>query len=121
MAWWCPTWSARGPTVSASEAKPRLSELLRETERGRSFVIRRRGKPVARLVPYVRDEQTTDLSRVLKAFCEIPGRVSGQVKVRRLIEEGRRFWWPAACPGRQRAGREPDSPVGPRCAGSSPA
>ena len=34
--------------VSAFEAKTRLSELLRETERGRSFVIRRRGKAVAR-------------------------------------------------------------------------
>ena len=35
--------------VSAFEAKTRLSELLRETEHGRSFVIRRRGKAVARL------------------------------------------------------------------------
>jgi len=77
--------------VTAFEAKTRLSELLRETERGRSFVIRRRGKPVARLVPYVRDERTTDLSRVFKAFREVRGRVSGRVKVRRLIEEGRRF------------------------------
>ncbi len=77
--------------VTAFEAKTHLSELLRETERGRSFVIRRRGKPVARLVPYVRDEQTSDLSRVLKAFREIRGRVSGRLKVRRLIEEGRRF------------------------------
>lgn len=77
--------------VTAFEAKTRLSELLRETERGRSFVIRRRGKPVARLVPYVRDEQTADLNRVLKAFREIRSRVSGPVKVRRLIDEGRRF------------------------------
>lgn len=30
--------------VSAFQAKTRLSELLRETERGRSFVIRRRGR-----------------------------------------------------------------------------
>jgi prevent-host-death family protein len=80
-----------GADVTAFEAKTRLSELLREAERGRSFVIRRRGKPVARLVPYVRDEQKVDLSRVLKAFREIRGRVSAPVKVRRLIEEGRRF------------------------------
>lgn len=37
--------------VSAFEAKTRLSELLRETEAGRSFVIRRRGKDVAQLIP----------------------------------------------------------------------
>jgi len=36
------------------------------------------------------DEQTADLSRVLKAFREIRSRVSGPVKVRRLIDEGRR-------------------------------
>ena len=59
-----------GADVTAFEAKTRLSELLRETERGRSFVIRRRGKPVARLVPYVRDEQTADLGPILKAFRE---------------------------------------------------
>jgi prevent-host-death family protein len=80
-----------GADVTAFEAKTRLSELLRETERGRSFVIRRRGKPVARLVPYVRDEQIADLSPILKAFREIRSRVSGPVKVRRLIDEGRRF------------------------------
>ena len=37
--------------IGAFEAKTRLSELLRQTERGRSFVILRRGKAVARLVP----------------------------------------------------------------------
>ncbi len=37
--------------IGAFEAKTRLSELLRETESGCSFVIHRRGRPVARLVP----------------------------------------------------------------------
>jgi prevent-host-death family protein len=83
--------SDSGADVTAFEAKTRLSELLREAERGRSFVIRRRGKPVARLVPYVRDEPPADLRRVLEAFREIRRRVSRPVKVRRLIEEGRRF------------------------------
>ncbi len=77
--------------VTAFEAKTRLSELLREAERGRSFVIRRRGKPVARLVPFVQDRRPTDLNRTLKAFREIRSRLSGRVKVRRLIDEGRRF------------------------------
>jgi prevent-host-death family protein len=77
--------------VTAFEAKTRLSELLREAERGRSFVIRRRGKPVARLVPFARDRLTADFKRTLKAFREIRSRLSGRVKVRRLIDEGRRF------------------------------
>jgi antitoxin (DNA-binding transcriptional repressor) of toxin-antitoxin stability system len=40
--------------VSAFQAKTRLSELLRETERGRSFIIRRRGKVVAHNGPGAR-------------------------------------------------------------------
>ena len=37
--------------IGASEARKRFAEFLRETEQGRSFVILRRGKAVARLVP----------------------------------------------------------------------
>ena len=54
-------------------------------------MIRRRGKPVARLVPFVQDGPTADPSRILKAFREIRSRLSGRVKVRQLIDEGRRF------------------------------
>ncbi|MBI4561154.1 MAG: type II toxin-antitoxin system prevent-host-death family antitoxin [Candidatus Rokubacteria bacterium] len=77
--------------VSAFEATTRLSELLRETERGRSFVISRRGKAVARLVPPAPEEHALDLSRVLASFRDIRKRVSGTLKIRKLIEEGRRY------------------------------
>lgn len=40
--------------VNVYEAKTRLSALLAEVERGEDVVIARNGKPVARLVPYVR-------------------------------------------------------------------
>ncbi len=77
--------------VSAFEAKTRLSELLRETERGRSFVIRRRGKAVARLVPPADKEKSSDLIEVLASFREIRKRIPGTLKVRALVENGRRF------------------------------
>ncbi len=77
--------------VSAFEAKTHLSELLRETERGRSFEIRRRGKAVARLVPPVKEEPASDLARIIAAFREIRKRIPARVKIRRLIEEGRRY------------------------------
>ena len=76
--------------VSAFEAKTRLSELLRETERGISFVICRRGKPVARLVPPAREEQAADLKQILASFREIRKRIPGTLRVRDLIEKGRR-------------------------------
>ncbi len=75
--------------ISAFEAKTHLSALLRETEGGKSFIIRRRGKPVARLVPPV-DEEKSDPAAVIEALHEIRSRVSGRIKIKAMIEEGRR-------------------------------
>jgi prevent-host-death family protein len=77
--------------VNAFEAKTKLSELLRETEQGGSFVIYRRGREVARLVPPVKEEQDMDLKQVLSSFREIRDRIHGKVPIRQLVEEGRRF------------------------------
>jgi prevent-host-death family protein len=82
---------AKSQKVSAFEAKTRLSELLRETEQGSSFVICRRGKEVARLVPPVKEEQEGDLKQVLSSFREIRERIPGKVSIRHLVKEGRRF------------------------------
>lgn len=82
--------SMKHADVSAFEAKTRLSELLRETESGRSFVIRRRGKAVARLIPPGKEAPTPAPSEVLASFREIRKRVRGTVSVRELVEEGRR-------------------------------
>jgi antitoxin (DNA-binding transcriptional repressor) of toxin-antitoxin stability system len=76
--------------IGSFEAKTRLAELLRETERGRSFVIRRRGKVVARLVPPGDDEEP-DYNELLEEFREIRKRVGPGLSIRELIEEGRRF------------------------------
>ncbi len=80
----------KGDKIGAFEAKTKLSELLRETEQGRSFRILRRGKEVARLVPPERFEES-DLKNCLERFREIRSRVKGTVKVKDLIKEGRRY------------------------------
>jgi len=77
--------------IGAFEAKARLSEVLRETERGMSYVIRRRGKPVARLIPPTPRTEAEDLSKILASFSEIRRRVPGTVSIRELINVGRRF------------------------------
>jgi len=75
--------------VGAFEAKNRLSELLRATEAGRSFVITRRGRAVARLVPA---EQTSDdLQALHDAFVEFRSGIDETMSVRDLVEEGRRW------------------------------
>jgi antitoxin (DNA-binding transcriptional repressor) of toxin-antitoxin stability system len=77
--------------VNAFEAKTRLSELLRETEKGVSFRILRRGKEVAWLIPPLKEDRKRGLKQVLTSFKEVRGRVPGKIKIRELIEEGRRF------------------------------
>ena len=77
--------------VNAFEAKTRLSELLRETERGASYIICRRGKEVARLTPPVKETEEINLKEVLSSFLQIREQISDKVNIRELIEEGRRF------------------------------
>ena len=76
--------------IGAFEAKNRLSELLRATEAGRSFVITRRGRAVARLVP-ARDRTSEDLRALQAAFVEFRSGIEGTVSVRELVDEGRRW------------------------------
>ena len=75
--------------VGAFEAKNRLAELLREAEAGRSVIITRRGRAVARLVPAVEDV-SKDLSELRAAFAEFRSGIEGPLNVRELVEEGRR-------------------------------
>ena len=77
--------------IGAFEAKTRLSELVRKVEQGESFIICRRGKEVARLVPPVREEPEVDLKKILSSFRAIRNKISGKVDIRKLIEQGRRF------------------------------
>ena len=76
--------------IGAFEAKNRLSELLRAAEAGRSIVITRHGRPVARLVP-ADDGTTRDLAELRAAFAEVRRGIEGTVDVRELVEEGRRW------------------------------
>lgn len=77
--------------IDSFEAKTRLAELLRETEKGRSFVIRRRGKIVAHLVPPGDDDDEPDFAELLEEFRKILKAVGPGLSIRDLIEEGRRL------------------------------
>ena len=43
-------------TVSLTFANQQFSTLIKEVERGESFLISRRGRPVARIVPHTADK-----------------------------------------------------------------
>jgi len=77
----------RGSTV---DAKSSLPKLLQKVETGRSsIIITRRGKPVARLVPYADDKIQPSKEDILKQFDEIRNNVKGEVDIKAYIAEGR--------------------------------
>lgn len=76
--------------VGVYEAKTRFCELVERAESGRSTVITKRGRVVAKIVP-ARVPQW-DRAAVLEeaeAFRRSV-RIKGKVNIRSLIEEGRR-------------------------------
>ncbi len=76
--------------VSAFDAKTRLSALIRDVEEGHSFIITRRGKPVARLEPVAKPADLVS-SDTLAAFRSIRQRVKGKGSIHQLIGEGRKY------------------------------
>ncbi|MFO7957152.1 MAG: type II toxin-antitoxin system prevent-host-death family antitoxin [Candidatus Brocadiia bacterium] len=69
-------------TVSMSEARRRLSDLVRAAERGESVTITRRGKQVARIVPARRERLRAlpDLSE-FRASIEVRGKPLSQTVI----------------------------------------
>jgi prevent-host-death family protein len=45
-------------SITLREANQRFARLIRAVEEGREFIVTRRGNPVARIVPAVRDRRT---------------------------------------------------------------
>ena len=58
------------PITNISEAKARLSSLLRRVEEGEEVVIGRAGKPIARLVPFERPARPRQ-----------PGALAGRIRI----------------------------------------
>ena len=80
-------------TVGSYEAKTHLPQLLDRVEHGETIVITRHGKPVARLVPAAAATPRPDVRRAVAdmlALRDRHGPKLGGLKVRDLIEEGRR-------------------------------
>lgn len=79
-------------TISFYEARTRLSELLDQVAKGKKILITRRGKPAALLSPPPGVEK--DLKKVIqefKAYSKRQGRTLGNLTIREMIEDGRRF------------------------------
>ncbi len=78
-------------TISAFDAKIHLSKLLQEVEQGHVITITKRGKPVARLVPYSDSSNSMDKKELLNQFKKIRKKVKDSVNIKSYISEGRKY------------------------------
>lgn len=76
--------------IGSFEAKTRLAELLREAENGTAYVIRRRGKDVARLMPPADKPDAAALALLKADLRAFRGQFRGGFDIKGLIREGRR-------------------------------
>jgi prevent-host-death family protein len=60
--------------INAKEARGKLSSLLKKVEKGDEIVVLRRGKQVARLVPFQRKQQHLPQLREFRASIKVKGR-----------------------------------------------
>ena len=63
--------------ITASEANQHFSELLRDVADGQSFTVTSRGRPVARVLPIDRREESRSVRQLLRFLASLPVRHSG--------------------------------------------
>ena len=79
-------------TIGTFEAKTHFSKIIEKVENGAEFIITRRGKPIAKIVPFrqepemTRSEAVAKLMEMRKLYRGEPG----SFDIRAAIEEGRR-------------------------------
>jgi len=78
--------------VGTFEAKTHFSQLIEKVENGADFVITKRGKPVAKIIPFEQEKKMTRMEAI-EQFREIRKLYRGEpgsFNIREAIEEGRR-------------------------------
>ncbi len=83
---------AKTKKIGAFDAKTHLSKILEEVEKGEEYVITRRGKPSAKLVPYRDADYELKMDEILARFDRIRNSVKRRVTIKEIkewIAEGR--------------------------------
>ena len=78
--------------VGAFEAKTHLSDLLDRVSRGEKITITRHGVPAAILVPIAEAKVKLTHEEIVEGMRKLRKRIrSGEINVRQMVAEGRRF------------------------------
>ncbi|MCL6445289.1 MAG: type II toxin-antitoxin system prevent-host-death family antitoxin [Alicyclobacillus sp.] len=76
--------------VGAYDVRTHFAELLDEVENGEVILVTRRGKPVAKIVPYHTEQMSLD--DIMGEFERLRKQISTEgPSIREMIEEGRRY------------------------------
>jgi prevent-host-death family protein len=80
-------------TLGTFDAKTRFSEIISNVESGADYIITKRGKPVAKIIPFVKEDKRMEWGDFL-SYCEefrkhYRGK-PGDFNIKEAIEEGRR-------------------------------
>ncbi len=78
-------------TIGVFDAKTHLSQLLEEVKNGNEITITKRGKPIARLIPFKNEKKNESIKEILETFDTIRESVKGKVHIKSYIAEGRKY------------------------------
>ncbi len=73
--------------INAKEARGKLSYLLKRIEKGDEIVVLRRGKQVARLIPFQREKKQLPRLKEFRASVKVKGEHFSAVVLRDRREE----------------------------------
>jgi prevent-host-death family protein len=79
-------------TIGAFEAKTHFSRIVEKAEQGDDFIITRRGKPVAKIIPFEQKPEMTRSEAIEKLveMRKLYRGKSGSFNIREAIEDGRK-------------------------------
>ena len=78
--------------IGAFEAKTHFSQIIEKVQHGEDFVITKRGKPVAKIIPFKQEQEMTRMEAIekLMEMRKLYRGKPGSFNIREAIEEGRR-------------------------------
>ncbi len=82
---------AKSKSVGSFEAKTHLSNLIDNVIKGHDYIITKRGKPVARLIPYKTHDNELSIKDIIFQFDNIRKSIKGKVIIKEYIAEGRKY------------------------------
>lgn len=76
--------------IGAFDAKTHLSQILENVQNGDEVTITKRGKPIARIIPY-RETESISKKQIITEFANIRNSIDEKVNIKDYINEGRKY------------------------------